>query len=220
MSKVKSIEHKCSVCGKHNDIVEWESLNAQLDPEEKEMLLQGNLFEYTCENCNSINKLNYPFIYHDMKRKIMIYYITSDQDRLRVEEFIKVFKTSDQYLSKNYKYRIVTSHEQLLEKIQVFDQNLDDRVIDLMKVYYLGKTEEMFPSINIRNIYYSNINLAHTYFIVESDIEYSINFDYKVYDEFSKNPEVIKRLEQETSYDINFDWAKKNYINVYKGAVN
>lgn len=39
----------CPHCGKETDIIIWESLNADLNPKEKQQLLDGTLFRFTCD---------------------------------------------------------------------------------------------------------------------------------------------------------------------------
>ena len=40
----------CPKCGESHEVLVWKSLNAELNPKEKQQLLDGTFFKFTC-NC-------------------------------------------------------------------------------------------------------------------------------------------------------------------------
>jgi hypothetical protein len=74
MSVCRHIKLKCPDCGGRLDAVLWDSVNAQLDPEIKEALLQGNLHRFECPQCREVKRLDRAFLYHDMEKQFMVWY--------------------------------------------------------------------------------------------------------------------------------------------------
>ena len=63
-------------------------------------------------------------------------------------------------MAEKYLYRIVTSPEELREKIIIFDNGLDDRVIEIAKIFYIGQAKEQ------------GIKVKHIFFDVSSEGKY------------------------------------------------
>jgi hypothetical protein len=53
----------------------WDSLNSDLDPDAKQKLLDGTLFQYKCEKCGHEASVAYDILYHDMKNNTMVYLV-------------------------------------------------------------------------------------------------------------------------------------------------
>ena len=136
MSRRTTIPITCPACGRAHKFAAWQSLNVTLDPHEKPRLLDGSLTRFTCEGCGHNADVVYPLLYHDMEKQLMLSLLPegggkgqgdrSDPDELPPE----MRKT----LGAGYTYRRVGSHNELREKIYVFDGGLDDRVIEVVKL--------------------------------------------------------------------------------------
>ena len=61
---------KCPECGKENEFIVWQSLNGDLDPEAKQKLLDGTLFQFKCSGCGYESNVSYPTLYHDTARRV------------------------------------------------------------------------------------------------------------------------------------------------------
>jgi hypothetical protein len=74
----------------------------------------------------------YPLLYHDMENKLMVYLDPDgqlDPNGLGNKQFLF------DMLDESYQYRIVPTREEMVEKILIFDDNLDDRPLELLKCY-------------------------------------------------------------------------------------
>lgn len=75
-----------------------------------------------------------------MEDRIMIYYVQNEED---YESACNMFSGEDMpeifenLMAEKYLYRIVTSPGELREKIIIFDNGLDDRVIEIAKIFTL-----------------------------------------------------------------------------------
>ena len=136
MSKISEETIKCPKCGKESKFVMWSSINTVLNPEMKKKLLTGEIFKFKCNKCGCEARINYSSLYHQMEDRIMIYYV---QDKEDYESACNMFSGEDMpeifedLMAEKYLYRIVTSPGELREKIIIFDNGLDDRVIGQAK---------------------------------------------------------------------------------------
>jgi len=123
----------CPSCHHEGDFELWDSINTALDPEMKEKVLNQSIFLYTCPSCGETFRLNYSTLYHQMEDLVMIYLVPESEVEKTYEMFYGENALAD-YRTEKYLYRIVTSANQLVEKIQIFDAGKDDRVMELVKL--------------------------------------------------------------------------------------
>lgn len=148
MSKQNARTLNCPKCGAENQVILWDSVNVTLDPEMKARILEGDFFRHECQSCNCLAGLVYPFLYHDMDRKLMVYLIpdgerTEEQEReLRSGRGMDLLPMADEM---DYAMRIVGSPSDLMEKIKIFDASKDDRVIEISKFVAFSYLMEQVP---------------------------------------------------------------------------
>ncbi|NPV00117.1 MAG: hypothetical protein HPY53_01930 [Brevinematales bacterium] len=126
----------CPECGHEFSANIWLSVNSSVSPDLKEKLMSGDLNLYKCPKCECRFEPDSELVYHDPDKKFLIRYIPFWDGKLPVIE------KSDEILGR-YTLRIVTSRNMLIEKIKVFDDRLDDRVIESIKLYYLYGTRKI-----------------------------------------------------------------------------
>jgi hypothetical protein len=132
MTKVSTEELVCSECGLKQLFTVYDSVNVSLNPDYKERLINGELTIFTCDACGYQVKMVYPLLYHDMENKLMVYLDPDgqlDPNGLGNKQFLF------DMLDESYQYRIVPTREEMVEKILIFDDNLDDRPLELLKCY-------------------------------------------------------------------------------------
>jgi hypothetical protein len=127
MSMPRQIPVTCKQCAKEHPFTAWESLNVTLDRKAKDQLLKGDLTRFECPDCGWSGNVVYPMLYHDMEKHFMIWLWTESGDL----EPTSVPPT--QLMRDDYRFRIVGTCIQLIEKVRVFDTDLDDRLLELFK---------------------------------------------------------------------------------------
>lgn len=65
----------CPKCGTTKSMPIWQSLNASLDPQAKENLLNEEINLFVCDQCGHKSRCITPLLYHDMDRRFMVQYI-------------------------------------------------------------------------------------------------------------------------------------------------
>lgn len=167
MSKISEETIKCPKCGKESKFVMWSSINTVLNPEMKKKVLTGEIFKFKCNKCGCEARINYSSLYHQMEDRIMIYYVQDEED---YESACNMFSGEDMpeifedLMAEKYLYRIVTSPEELREKIIIFDNGLDDRVIEIAKIFYIGQAKEQ--GIKVKHIFFDVSSEGNYMFII------------------------------------------------------
>jgi hypothetical protein len=117
-SSVQSIA--CPACGKQQSVTFWTSIDTVQDPKLKEILLEGKLNRKVCSGCLTEFIIETNLLYHDSKQKLMIWLSQSDEPPETPAE-------------EDYTLRTVKWRNQLYEKIHIFDDGLDDRLVEIVK---------------------------------------------------------------------------------------
>ena len=131
MSQERKEIIKCPKCGAEGDFTLWESINVDLNPELKEQILNEELFLWTCPRCGAKVFVPAGTIYHDMKRKTMIFFDFNDEADAEKEAEIEIPEMFDKL--GGYQFRIVHNLMDMKEKIFILDAGLDDIAIEYWK---------------------------------------------------------------------------------------
>ena len=201
MSKHRKESIVCPGCGNKQDIIIWESLNAELSPEAKRKLLDGDFFVFNCE-CGYSAGIDTALLYHDMTHQVMVYYVNEDSKNQAKE----TFEETKKFGMLDYKYRIVNSQDELREKALIFDKGLDDRIIELIKVFYFLQIEENNPDLDIEGLlFYTSGEELRLYIMGTKNMSAIINME--LYRKIEEN--YSERLTEDVDYFVNAEWAMK-----------
>jgi len=127
---------RCPRCNAESAFTVWQSLNVTLNPNEKQSLMSGELLRFTCPGCGAVTQFVYPLLYHDMERRLMLWMIPDNADgtRATVDADTPVPGAVGGGIVPGYVARLVSSPNELLEKILIFDAGLDDLAIEMFKI--------------------------------------------------------------------------------------
>jgi len=121
----------CPNCGRATESKIWGTVNVGINPELREEVLTGRVRRTTCPFCSAEFNVEWHFLYHDPIRKFMISYHPSKDGRSAPIPTPALDLV--QSVLSNYKLRLVTSWNQLREKIGIFESGLDDYPIETIK---------------------------------------------------------------------------------------
>jgi len=143
---------KCPECGKDSEFTVWQSINTTLDPEMKSAVRNKSAFQFICPYCGHKANVDYGFLYHQMEDHIMIHYANSEEN---AQEIYKMLTEKDEanpmkdmlkdLITEKYLCRIVRSQNQLLEKLAIFDAQMDDRIVEICKCFIYMQFLEKHP---------------------------------------------------------------------------
>lgn len=163
MSETTTIS--CPKCHADVTIDVHSIIDGTAEPELVAQLLNRSLFEFQCDSCETLCYTPYNLVYVDHNRQFVIGFAKDKESVAEVQTLIQsVVKDGEQV-------RIVATRNQLIEKIQLFEAEYDDRVIELIKVLYSQKFAKDYPKHPLADILFStDLDGKHTlqYFIVDN----------------------------------------------------
>jgi len=192
MSKYHTVQISCPECETVFDVTKWDSVNVQLNPEEKEKILSGDFFNHQCPECETFSCILYTCLYHDMSSQLMVYLIPLEAGE-DPSEALGMIENASQLLDDpsadlvvfkdGYKHRVVFHRDDLIEKIKISDDGLDDRVIEVLKLIMLSQLGEDVAPAKIEYFLFDTINGKREFavFLDSGDIG-QVDFPQDAYD--------------------------------------
>lgn len=69
---------QCSSCGTPNAVVMRRVIDVQSDPQGKNALLSGQINQFQCQNCGTVNSVSSPLLYHDASKEMLVAFVPMD----------------------------------------------------------------------------------------------------------------------------------------------
>lgn len=151
MSINSSESIKCPKCHQLNDVTVWHSITVNDSTDLKNDLLQGKVNMFHCPSCSHTALMPSPLLYHDEEKSLMISFSPCEDDKIKAQLFEEIKKTSAESGEldnlTDYSLRFVADYNSLLEKILIFDNGLNDKVIEVLKVLILMQKPDSFDNM-------------------------------------------------------------------------
>ena len=205
MSLFKEEHLECLKCHKQVPFILHSSINVEMDPQDKEKVLDLSIFQYHCPHCGASDLVCYPILYHDPEQGVWIQVLWREEDFGQpVEKEVRVF--IEIMGQTHYRRREVFGYRELVEKIRVFDAGLDDFAIALMKT--MRKIQQ--PEIQL--FFDKKANNQFTFRQCQNGemLPESVSFDEKGYEmalqmagQWKKPDEFYENLRVDESYFYN-----------------
>ncbi|MCH5209611.1 MAG: CpXC domain-containing protein [Oscillospiraceae bacterium] len=134
---------RCPQCGQMSEVTVWNSITVKDSADLKQDLLRGMVNMFRCPACSHTALMPTPMLYHDEEKRLMISFSPCDDPILKQRLFDNVQNTSKESgeLEKleGYNLRFITDYNELLEKILIFDNGLNDKTIEVIKLMILSQ---------------------------------------------------------------------------------
>jgi hypothetical protein len=136
----KRVEHTCPHCGNKFEITIYPVINLQSDEHLYKDLFSLDLFKIKCSKCKKVTLIQYDMFVIDMFKKYIInLYVTKNvskfiNDKTNLINGLLANPVYKDVIDKVKYTRIVTSLNELLEKLLIFDYDLNDKLIEIMKL--------------------------------------------------------------------------------------
>lgn len=133
----------CPKCGEKEVIDIYPVINLQTDKELYEPLFSLELFKHECFKCHATSVIQYDLMVIDMYKNYIIYN-TSNYKAINWDKILNSFKED---LTEIKHLRITTSLNELLEKLLIFDYDLNDYFIEQLKLGLSEDLQQDYPDI-------------------------------------------------------------------------
>ncbi|MDE6626640.1 MAG: CpXC domain-containing protein [Lachnospiraceae bacterium] len=141
MSEFNTQKTMCPECGRTIEFDAWESIEIPYDGEQKEKVMDNTFFRVSCSHCRISFPIAYPCKYNDLEQRYLIWIapkldekeqaaIAAHNHKLKNDAALRLAQNA-------YTFRIVRNSNELREKIRIFDEGLDDRILETLKLVYV-----------------------------------------------------------------------------------
>jgi len=186
-----SIRFRCEQCGKYHNADIYDGVDVSKEPQFRAKVMDASIFDFVCPDCGTVNGILYPFLYHDPTRRFMVQLV---DHTVKEDPFTELFNTDDETdqaikgvvedMKQRYYLRTVTTPNELMEKIAVFEAGLDDRVLELIKQGILAAD----ASGTILQLYFAPTDSGPVFLAEEADgFHRSFRLDQTVYDSMQES---------------------------------
>lgn len=209
MTKIEIVDVTCPVCGSEGQYRHYASANVTLEPDLKLKILDNSLFTFHCGNCGASVLVETDCLYHDMTERLF-YQLTPDAESdEQLREIFQKMSSVGVMLSfeeEGYQVRLVSSLNDLKEKILISDAGLDDRVIELLKIYIEAMASDQFDDDEcIKVVFLSREEDALSFGVLgEEGFLGGAEIPMETYEE---EAEMLDLNTEEETYLINREWA-------------
>lgn len=213
MEQKQKLDITCSHCGFTDTVSLYAWIDPNHTPELKDQLLDGSLFSHTCRKCGMTAGLIYPLLYHDSEQKFMVQLMDSFTED-PFEQALSIMSEEDELREhaarKNYRMRTCIHPNDMIEKILIFDQHLDDRVLELEKLTAAVSLMMENPQLHVEGMYYSPSDQEDGFVVMTEDgFAGETELDRVLYHKIEQ--ETLPMLDEEmlSKTRIDHEWAVK-----------
>lgn len=204
MSNMQKQSVTCPNCGAEGEMTIRDSVNVLSQPEMKEKIENREIFTYTCPECHSSITVAYDLLYHDPQAHYLIYLLPGRERSFADAEIAEISVPED------YRLREVSDINSLLEKIMLFDDGMDDRCIEICKLYLSEQYATQNKGKKLFGIYYNGKDetgeLLHFFLFGEGGEMCGTKLPIQVYDKVFLKV-AGSQFDRADEYRIDFQWA-------------
>ncbi len=156
MASTENGQYQCVGCQKVNDFERYKEIDVTENPELREAVLKNEIFQYVCPQCHTVNFIQYPVLYRDSNRHFMVWLIPGGYDENPMQQFLDLLDEDEkQKIVDEWKIRVVETPNELSEKILIFENQKDDRILEIQKVLMRMQIAQAKPDMKVVKLFYS-----------------------------------------------------------------
>lgn len=134
-------------------------INTQLHPHFVQALLTNQLYLFECPSCGAKRQIEVQMVYHDPIDQTLILVLPGiGRDFGKPETYLKRILPDATLNLDDYRLRIVPNMASLIEKIQIFDAELNDKVVEIVKLLSDGLLAQEHPEHQIQSRFFYTQN--------------------------------------------------------------
>ncbi len=136
MTEKKSFDVDCPSCGCQGKFITYNKIDICENPELRDKIFNREIFMFNCGECNEKFMIAYNTVYIDRENKYALALITDGSSGF----------SGDGITIGEYDLRIVRTVNSFIEKITLFEDGIDDRVAELLKLWLYENFETQTKS--------------------------------------------------------------------------
>lgn len=171
----------CPQCQHEHDVRLSDKLDANARPDLKERLLENTFNRIECKSCGFVFRADMPVLYTDLEREIIIHWMPLHRQTLA--ELQQGFAESQEELRKELpegtpvpRLQLVLSRVELIERIFVLEEKLDERLIEYVKYLIYQNNAARIPARKKNLLFNAQKSDDNTFCFAIQDID-TMTFD-------------------------------------------
>ena len=209
----KEVQIVCDKCNTVYTTNIYETIHVTNNAELKKKVISKDIFKCTCPSCNEIKRINYPTLYADEDKKILIHLVTKESKIGDLKD-LDAIKNTDYLLS--YTCRLVANMHELVEKVLIFESGLNDYAIETIKAIIISGRKDEYKTI--RGVYFAGLMEDRIRFdVAKTDNSVQVcTIQKESYDKcYEANKSAFEKEPQEWRF-VNVNWAIDYLANALK----
>ncbi len=162
MTQQKIITVNCPACLEDSNFKIFSHIDGTQNAELKEQIFSREIFKFACPKCGEEILVAYDCTFTDSERNYVIALVSGSEE------------ASSNLMVEGHKLRIVRTINEFVEKIAAFEDEIDDKVIELYKIMLEDQFEDERPDAKILGIYYGGRDFAQNsllFFVITENAE-------------------------------------------------
>lgn len=206
MDFVGNIHICCEYCGTEYDHITHHVVEKHKNWPMALEIIDDDFFYAVCPNCCRMVGVDHPVIYTDLDNNALFAYFDTTIElslaQTQIAQWMQEFGVNNKYSN----IRIVSTQNELREKVILLDNGLDDRVIEIMKLWALDKVREEGHMQEFEEARCSVLEDGYLNVDFVGDKSMHIRVPRSYYDRMAK--ELIPALDQyPTPLEVSTAWA-------------
>ncbi|MDY2869698.1 MAG: CpXC domain-containing protein [Succiniclasticum sp.] len=148
----------CPKCGHHFLHRLKVNFNTETHPEDRQSVRDGSAFQVRCPQCGAAWRVDYSFFYDQPQDQLALYCLLDLKEAASLADAIRRNLLPPEAAPtpvpswQKYTWRVVRSLADFREKLTIFDAGLDDRYVELFKVFALNQLHVQQPDFQADEI--------------------------------------------------------------------
>lgn len=177
-----------------------------------EKVRTGEAFLGKCPHCGWETHYDYSFLYKEREKNFLMYYAANEAD---YKSGYAMMTGHDPMVDwekiSSWTRRVVTSREDVLEKLMILDDGLDDRIIEILKALAFVSLHQHKPELSVDTVLFDRGSDGNHYFRFseKGKVVAAYAFERPMYERVKRN--LGENLRHLTGGEvvINSQWAVK-----------
>lgn len=177
-----------------------------------EKVRTGEAFLGKCPHCGWETHYDYSFLYKEREKNFLMYYAANEAD---YKSGYAMMTGHDPMVDwekiSSWTRRVVTSREDVLEKLMILDDGLDDRIIEILKALAFVSLHQHQPELSVDTVLFDRGSDGNHYFRFseKGNVVAAYAFERPMYERVKRN--LGENLRHLTGGEvvINSQWAVK-----------
>jgi hypothetical protein len=137
MGHMACFEIDCDSCGR----AYRDSFNQLIKKQEGQALvnrlMNDDLFKSVCPHCQHVHYIDLPLMYADEDKKAIVFYCSDQLESAQAKPYIERRMEEFGFNNSNGFIRMASSQNELREKVILLENDLDDRIVEILKLWAL-----------------------------------------------------------------------------------